>query len=292
MFSKINNITYLKNEPLSKHCTFKVGGNAKYFISAHNIDALLDVLYTCNQHSINHKVIGNGSNLLFDDLGYNGAIIKYDDNFKQFKNGLVQASAGCNISELIQFAQQNTLGGFEFAIGVPAQLGGAITNNLGAYNQEISTYIEKVTILKNNHIVYLSKNDCNFNYHSSALQNSNSIILGATFNLPPQDKNTTIQKANEYFSKRKNSQPLEYPNAGSIFKRTNQIVPAKLIDDTELKGLTIGNAQVSTKHSGFIINLGNAKCKDILNLIKIIKNKIYEKYLINLIEEIEYLSYL
>ena len=135
MFSKINNISQLKNEPLSNYCSLKVGGNAKFFISAHNIDALLDTLYICNQHSINNKIIGNGSNLLFDDLGYNGAIIKYDNNLIQIKNNLLQASAGCTISELLQFTQQHNLGGFEFATGVPAQLGGAITNNLGAYNQ-------------------------------------------------------------------------------------------------------------------------------------------------------------
>lgn len=292
MFSKINNITYSPHELLSKHCTFKVGGNAKYFISAHNIDALLDTLYTCKQHSINHKIIGNGSNLLFDDLGYNGAIIKYDDNFKQIKNGLLQASSGCSMAELIQYTQQYNLGGFEFAIGIPAQLGGAIVNNLGAYNMEISTHLQQVTILQNNHIVYLNKNDCDFKYHSSNLQNSKSIILGATFNLPHQDKHISQEKALNYFTKRKNSQPLNLPNAGSIFKRTEEIIPAKLIDETGLKGLTIGNAQISTKHAGFIVNLGNAKCSDILNLIKIIKNKIYEKYSINLIEEIEYLPYL
>ncbi len=292
MFSKINNITYLKNEPLNKHCTFKIGGNAKHFILAHNIDSLLDTLYTCKQHSINHKIIGNGSNILFDDLGYNCAIIKYDNNFKQIKDGILQASSGCNLSELIQYARLNDLGGFEFATGVPAQLGGAIVNNLGAYNLDISTHIQQITILSNNRIIYLNKNDCDFKYHSSNLQNSNSIVLGATFSLPYQDKNITRDKALEYFSKRQNLQPLNLPNAGSIFKRTEKIIPAKLIDETGLKGLTIGNAQISTKHAGFIVNLGNAKSKDILKLIEIIKNKIYEKYNVVLETEIEYLPYL
>jgi len=291
MFSKINNITYLKNEALSKHCSFKVGGNAKHFIYIHTIDSLLDVLHTCKQHSIKHKIIGGGSNILFDDLGFDGLIIKYDNNIINFKNQILQASSGCSLSQLIQYTQQLNLGGFEFAIGVPAQLGGAIVNNLGAHNQEISTYINHVTILKNNQIVYLSKNDCNFSYHSSGFQNQNCILLGATFNLPHQDKSITQQIALEYLTKRKNAQPLEFPNAGSIFRRTESIVPSRLIDELGLKGVQIGDAQISAKHAGFIVNLGNAKCKEILKLIEIIKNKIYEKYGINLQLEIEYLSY-
>lgn len=291
MFSKINNITILKNEPLANHCSFKVGGKAKFFIMAHEIDSLLDVLHICNQHSINHKIIGGGSNILFDDLGFNGAIIFYDNDFKQIKDGKLQASSGCDLSRLIQYTKQFNLGGFEFSVGVPAKLGGAIVNNLGAYNQEISTYIDYVSVLKNNQILYLAKQDCNFNYHSSKLQNDNSIILGATFNLPFQNKIITQQKCIDFFSKRNNSQPLNFPNAGSIFRRTEHVIPAKLIDDLGLKGLRIGDAQVSTKHAGFIVNLGNAKSKEILNLIKIIKNKIHEKYYIELCLEIEHLPY-
>lgn len=291
MFSKINNITLLKNEPLRNHCSFKIGGNSKFFISAHDIDSLLDVLYTCKQHSIKHKIIGNGSNLLFDDLGFNGAIIKYNDTFKQIKHNKLYVSSGVNLSELISYTQQYNLGGFEFSIGVPAQLGGAVVNNLGAYNNEISTYIEYITILRKNQIIYLTKDDCNFCYHSSIFQNNKDIVLSAIFNLPFQDKGTTRCKALDFFNKRKNSQPLEFSNAGSIFKREENIVPAKLIDKAGLKGLTIGDAQVSIKHSGFIINLGNATSNQVLKLIEIIKNNIFEKYNIILHSEIEYIAY-
>ena len=292
MFSKINNITFLKNEPLSKYCSFKIGGNSRYFICAHNIDALLDVIYMCKQHSINYKIIGGGSNMLFDDLGYNGAIIRYDDNFKQIKDNKLYASSGCNLSELISFIQQYNLSGLEFAIGVPAKLGGAIINNLGAYNQEICTYIEHITILRKKQIVYLTKSDCKFDYHVSNLQHSDDIVLSAIFNLPFQDKIVTRTKALEYFNKRKKSQPLDLSNAGSIFKRHDDIIPAKLIDEARLKGLSVNNAQVSTKHAGFIVNLGEAKCKDVLKLIEIIKNKIYEQYNISLQLEIEYVPYI
>lgn len=292
MFLNINNSLTLLNEPLSKHCSFKIGGNAKYFVNTHNIDALLDVLNLCKSHSIPYKIIGNGSNMLFDDLGYNGAIIKYTDNSLFIKTKKLYVSSGVYVAELIKFCTHNNLGGTEFAVGVPAQLGGAIVNNLGAYNQEISTYIEHVTVLRKNHIVYLSKEDCNFSYHSSNLQNSHDIILAAIFNLPSQPKSSILQNAKTYFIKRKQSQPLEYHNAGSIFKRDNNITPAKLIDDAGLKGLRVGDAQVSTKHAGFIVNLGNATCKNVLKLIEIIKNKIFEKYGVNISLEIEYLSYL
>ena len=176
MFSKINNITLKINEPLSQHCSFKIGGNAKYFVAAHTIDALLDCLDTCKQHSLPFKLIGGGSNILFDDFGYSGAIIKYDNNTKFIKNGLLHASSGCSVPELIQYCKIFDLGGLEFSVGVPAMLGGAIINNLGAYNQEISNYIQHVTVLQNNQIKYLSKNDCKFDYHSSGLQNKNLII--------------------------------------------------------------------------------------------------------------------
>jgi len=292
MFSKIRNIKLLVNEPLKNHCSFKIGGEAKYFISAHNIDALLDTLYTCKQHSIKHKIIGNGSNMLFDDLGYKGAIIQYADNFKQIKDNKLYASSGTDLSELLQYSIQNNLGGLEFSVGVPAKLGGAIVNNLGAYNNQISTYIEYVTVLKRKQILYLTKDDCKFSYHASKLQNGKYIVLSAVFNLPHQNKVDTQSKMIELIKKRSSSQPLNLSNAGSIFKREKDIIPAQLIDTAGLKGLRVGDAQVSTKHAGFIVNLGNATSKNILDLIEIIKNKIYEKYNINLKLEIEYLPYL
>ena len=291
MFSKINNLTYLTNEPLSLHSSFKIGGPAKHFVLAHTVDALLDALNICKQHSIQHKIIGNGSNLLFDDKGYYGAIIKYDNDFKQIKNNQLCASSGVDIASLIAYANQRNLSGFEFAVGIPAQLGGAIANNLGAYSCEISTYLEYVTVLRKNQILYLTKNECEFQYHKSIFQNNHDIILGATFNLPIQDKSISQNKILTYLSQRKTTQPLNLPNAGSIFRRDENIIPAKLIDQAGLKGLQIGNAQISTKHAGFIVNLGNATSKDVVKLIEIIKQKIFNKYNIELQLEIEYLPY-
>ena len=291
MFKKINNITYLKNEPLSNFCTFKIGGNAKYIVLAHNIDALLDTINVCIQHSIKYKIIGNGSNMLFDDLGYNGTIIKYVDNYKKLVDNALYVSSGNYLSDLIQYTSSNNLSGLEFAIGVPAQLGGAITNNLGAYNHDIGSLTQYVTVLRGKHIAYLNQDECRFTYHKSSLQNSTDIILSAIIHLTPSNKAQILSNTKQFFARRTSTQPLQHANAGSIFKRMDNVIPAKLIDELQLKGTRIGGAQISTKHAGFIVNLNGATCKDVLQLIDIIKSKIYEKYNINLELEIEYLPF-
>ncbi len=290
MFKKINNILVLKQEPLKNHCTFKIGGNAKYFIFAHTIDSLLDTIFTCQKHSLKYKIIGGGSNLLFDDLGYNGAIIKYDEQRIEHKDNMLLASSGCDLSTIIQKSSSLKLGGLEFTIGIPIQLGGAIVNNFGAYNNQISDFIGNVTILNDKTVEYLNKDECNFCYHSSIFQSNNYIILAATLNLINQNNKQSQNNCIEYLKKRKNSQPINLPNAGSIFKRTD-IIPAKLIEEAGLKGTQIGQAQISTLHSGFIVNTGNASCKDVLALIELIKLKIYEKYNVHLQLEIEYIKY-
>ncbi len=291
MFKHIKNLIYLPNEPLNKHCSFKIGGNAKHFLIVNSIDALLDSIYLCKQHSIKSKIIGGGSNLLFDDSGFDGAIIKYNNSFIKINNNTVYSCSGLDMFSLIQHIKEYNLGGLEFSIGVPAMLGGAIVNNLGAYNNDISTYVKHITVLRKNHIIYLNKGDCNFEYHSSIFQKNNDIILAATFNLPYQNKSITQKNLLEYLSKRTSSQPLNLPNAGSIFKRSNNIIPAKLIDTAGLKGLQINNCQISTKHAGFIVNLGNASSADVLALIEIIKNKIYDQYDVILEPEIEYVPF-
>ncbi len=291
MFKRINNITYLKDEPLRNLCTFQIGGNAKYIVLAHNIDALLDTINVCIQHNIKYKVIGNGSNILFDDLGYNGTIIKYVDSHKKIRDNALYASSGAYLSELVQYTSDNCLSGLEFAVGVPAQLGGALVNNLGAYNHDIGSLIQYVTVLRDKCIVYLNKSDCNFNYHTSIFQNNSDIILAAILTLSPSNTPSIKSKIQEYLIQRTSTQPLQYANAGSIFRRTDKIIPAKLIDELQLKGTRVGAAQISTKHAGFIVNLDGATCKDVLQLIDIIKSRVYEKYNINLELEIEYLPF-
>lgn len=291
MFSNIFNITYLKNEPLKKHSTFKIGGPAKYFIYTHSLDSLLDVLYKCHQHSIKYKVIGGGSNLLFDDTGFDGTIITYDNHSMQIDGNTLYANSGCHISDIIRYTHQYQLSGFEFCVGVPSKLGGAIVNNFGAYNHQISNCVEQVTVLRNNGLVYTKPDDCDFTYHTSIFQTNGDIILAAVFNLESQNKDVSKTKMLEYLSKRKASQPLEFPSAGSVFKRAENLIPAQLIDKCGLKGMTINDAEVSTKHAGFIINKGQAKSKDVLTLIELIKQEVYKKHNVLLEPEIEYISY-
>lgn len=290
MFNKINNITLSKTEPLNRHCTFNIGGVCDFFVQTKSINSLIDLIYTCQQHSIPYKVIGNGSNLLFDDLGFKGVIIQYTNDTIQYKNNVLSISSGAEISNIIHFCLQNNLGGLEFAIGVPCKLGGAIFNNLGAYNCSISDYLTNVTVLRKKHLVFLNKLDCGFSYHSSRF-NKGDIILSANFNLPKQDKEITQFKAQQYINKRIISQPLKFPNAGSVFRRKGSVIPAKLIDLAGLKGMRIGDAQVSVKHAGFIVNRGCAKSSEVLRLIELIKYDIFDKNKINLELEIEYIPY-
>lgn len=290
MFNKIHNIILNKNEPLNRHCTFNIGGDCDFFIQTKNTNSLIDVIYTCEQHNIPYKVIGNGSNLLFDDNGFKGVIIQYINDTIQYKDDILSISSGADLSTIIQYCLNHNIGGFEFAIGVPCKLGGAIINNLGAYNHSISDNLTNIAILKNKHLVFLNKSDCEFAYHSSNID-KNNIILSANFTPPRQNRELTQFKAQQYINKRIISQPLKYPNAGSIFKRNNNLIPAKLIDNAGLKGLRVGDAQVSVKHSGFIVNRGNAKSKDVLKLIELIKADIFEKYTTTLELEIEYLPF-
>ncbi len=290
MFSKIHNINIAKNEPLNHHCTFNIGGECDFFVQTKSTNSLIDVIYTCNQHNIPYKVIGNGSNLLFDDNGFKGVIIQYTNDTIQYKDKVLSVSSGADMSNVIQYCLNHDIGGFEFAIGIPCKIGGAIVNNLGAYNHSISDNLTTVTVLRNKHLVFLSKDDCGFDYHSSKIHKKD-IILSANFTPPKQDCEVTRFKAQQYINKRIISQPLKYPNAGSVFRRKDNLIPAKLIDNAGLKGLRVGNAQISVKHAGFIVNRGGAKCKDVLTLINLIKEDILTKYNQNLELEIEYLPY-
>lgn len=290
MFKNIGNITLLKNEPLKEHCAFKVGGNAKFFVKALTVDSFIDSLYFCKQHNIKCRIIGGGSNILFDDKGFDGAIIQLVSERILIKDNILKADCGTSIAKLISATVQNNLCGFEYAIGVPALLGGALVNNLGAHDESIDKYLTEIAIIRNKQLLFLKPDECKFTYHSSSFQNSKDILLSATFNLPAQNADITRAKAQHLLNKRTISQPLQYPNAGSIFKRTENIIPAKLIDEAGLKGLSVNDAQVSVKHSGFIINKGQATSKDILQLIEIVKQKVYEKFNISLELEIEYIQ--
>lgn len=290
MLKNSNSLVILQNENLAKYSNFKIGGNAKFLAKCNTIDALLDVLNYAHQHSIKYKIIGGGTNILFDDLGFGGYIILYNANRIQLNTHLF-AEAGCTISQIIQFGMSNGFGGFEFMSGVPVRLGGAIANNFGAYGYDLASKIENVCVLRDNQVVYLSPNECEFGYHASGFQTSDDIILSAKLKIQPSSPQEVSSQVVKYTKLRGTSQPIAYANCGSVFKREEDVIPAKLIDEAKLKGARVGGAEVSRMHSGFIINKGDASCKDVLLLISLIQQKIFNKYGVWLHPEIEYLPF-
>lgn len=290
MLKNSNALTVLHNERLSKYSNFRIGGNAKLIVRCRTIDALLDALNYASKHSIKHKIIGGGTNMLFDDLGFDGMIIKYEaDNI--FFNGELFAEAGCTISQIIQLGLANNFGGYEFMSGVPTLLGGAVANNFGAYGFDLGSRVMSVTVLKGNQIVYLSPSECGFGYHASKFQNGEDIILSAKLQIQPSTPEKISSEVLKYTKLRGTSQPIAYANCGSVFRREGEVVPAKLIDEAGLKGNSVGDAEVSRLHSGFIINKGNASCRDVLSLIQLVQQKIFDKYGVQLQPEIEYLPF-
>lgn len=300
MFKNIKNIIVKENFELSTISTIRIGGKAKYFIICKNISALKSTIKTCFKHNLDYKVIGGASNILFDDLGFYGVIIKLE--FKKLKRygRIIALSSDINLCSLINFCCQNNLSGLENFIGIPCTLGGAIHNNLGAFENEISNQIisvKYITIkisgknklkIKNNH-KKINKND--FCYRKTNFLTKNDIILSSKLKLNYLDKDSIILNLHNYFLKKSSSQPVECLSLGSIFKRGDFPPPALLIDKLGLKGYSIGNAEISKKHAGFIINKSNASSEDVKKLISTIKEKVKTKYGFTLEEEIEYLPF-
>lgn len=270
----------IKNELMSKHTSFKVGGPAKIYITVETIEQLRDTIKILKLENIKYKVIGNGSNLLVKDEGYRGAIIKLSFNSIEIKENKVEVGAGVKNGMLAQKLLQNEITGFEFASGIPGTIGGAIVMNAGAHGKEMKDIVYSVTYYncENNEVQTIKNEECNFEYRNSKFKNSNVIIIKVVLKLQKGNIAEIKQKIDEYKQFRIEKQPIEYPSAGSTFKRGTDFITAKLIDDAGLKGLTIGGAQVSEKHAGFIINKNNATATDIINLIEEVQKIVYEKF--------------
>ena len=275
------------NEPMSKHTTFKIGGNADYYVCPESQSELKEIIDTLKKHSLPYMVIGNGSNLLVSDKGIDGAVISTEKITDITVSGKsIYASAGVKLSALASEATKNSLSGLEFAAGIPGTVGGGVFMNAGAYDGEMKNIIEFVRVLRDGQIIDLTPDLCFFGYRTSVFQSTDDIILGASFLLIPGDRDEITQKIYDLNSRRKLKQPLEYPSAGSAFKRPEGYFAGKLIDDSGLRGFSIGGAQVSEKHCGFIINKGGATASDVTELIKFIKTSVYIRYGVKLQEEI------
>lgn len=276
------------NEPMKKYTSFRVGGPADILVTPESYDQLKEVINLSRLNNIPCLVIGNGSNLLIKDGGIRGIVIKLSKlNDIKIDGNKVIAQSGALLSKVSKVVAENEFVGFEFASGIPGSVGGAVTMNAGAYNGEISQVIESALVLdKDMNIVTLNKDDLELGYRMSSIIKYGYTVLEATFKFEKGNKEHIYNRIEELSKKRRDKQPLEYPSAGSTFKRPEGYFAAKLIEDSGLKGVHVGDAEVSMKHSGFIINKGNATSKDIIDLIKIVQKTVKDNFNVDLHTEV------
>lgn len=274
----INKENIILNEPMSKHTSFKTGGNAKFFVKAYSVNEIKDVLKVVKENKIPLFILGNGTNLLVKDEGFNGIVLQIKLNDINIVDNIVTVDAGVKNAVLSNKILEKNLTGFEFASGIPGTIGGAIKMNAGAYGNEMKDIVQEVTYIDfDGNINTISNEQCKFEYRNSIFFKLNCVILQTKLKLELGNKEEIRNKIKELAIQRKEKQPLEYPNAGSTFKRGEDFITAKVIDECGLKGYNIGGAEVSQKHAGFIINKNNATSQDILDLIKYVQNKVKEK---------------
>ena len=281
------------DEPMKKHISFKVGGPADFLVKPETEEELIQVIKLVKKENIPFLVIGNGSNLLVKDGGIRGVVIELTDNFNNYEieGNIIKAQSGALLSILGRNALKNSLTGFEFAAGIPGTLGGALAMNAGAYGGEMKQVIKTVRLMDTEgNIFELSNEEMKFEYRRSILTTNDFIVLSAVIELKQGNADEIKETMVDYANRRSTKQPLNFPSAGSTFKRPEGYFAAKLIDDCGLKGLTLRDAQVSEKHCGFVVNLGNATAKDILDLMYIVKSTVKSKFGITLEEEVKILG--
>lgn len=274
-----------RNISLSTLTTYKTGGVAKLVIYPNNINNLKELITLIHKYNINYFLLGKGSNILFSDKEFNGIIIKLDKlNKFEIKQNEIYVESGMILSKLVQESIKNNLTGLEFAIGIPGTIGGAIYMNAGAYGSNMSNIIKSVIALNEKlQIEEIPLEKLKFDYRYSIFQaNKNLICVAANIKLEFGNHDEIASKVKENLLKRKNSQPLEYPSAGSVFRNPEGNYAGKIIEELGLKGKSIGGAEISTKHANFIINKNNASSSDILNLIKLVQKEAKDKYKIDL----------
>ncbi len=268
------------DEPLSEHTSFNIGGPADIFVSVQNEEELAAVLKIACEKDVPHLIIGNGSNFLFSDKGYRGIIIKLGEAFGDIsvKDNEITVGAAKLLSGTSSFACRSGLAGMEFASGIPGTIGGAIFMNAGAYGGEMKDIVLSARLMSadGSSITELSKDELELGYRHSIIQETGDIVLSVVLGLEPDDSDAIAARISELSARRNAKQPVQYPSAGSTFKRPVGGYAAALIEDAGLKGYTIGGAKVSEKHSGFIINIGGASCSDVLELMKYVQQKVYE----------------
>lgn len=281
---------YIKaDEPMAKHTTFRVGGNADFFVEAGSPEELSNIIKYLKQTERSYLILGNGSNLLVGDKGYEGVVLHLGSRFNRIETegNTVTAQAGALLSAVSKAAARAGLTGLEFASGIPGTVGGAVVMNAGAYGGEMKQVVSKVTVMtEEGEILELDNDTMEFGYRTSIIKNRPFIALEAQLTLMPGEMAAIQEKMEDFAVRRKSKQPLEYPSAGSVFKRPEGYFAGKLIMDAGLRGYRIGGAQVSEKHCGFIINLGNATAADVSELIDEVTERVKEQFSVTLEPEV------
>jgi len=278
------------DEPMKRHTTFRIGGPADILVTPGREEEISRIYNLCRKSDIPLLVMGNGGNLLVRDEGIRGVVLKLLDNFSKYtvSEDIIEAQAGILLSRLSNIAAESGLTGLEFASGIPGTLGGAITMNAGAYGGEMSQVVQDTRCLdEKGNICTLQGKEHNFGYRKSIFSGTCTILLSSRIKLTKGNAGEIKARMEEYAASRKAKQPLSYPSAGSVFKRPDGYYAGRLIEDAGLKGYTIGGAQVSALHAGFIINLGDASARDVLSLIEYIQTTVREKFGVELEPEVK-----
>ena len=280
-FLNDNHIEYICDEPMKNHTTFKVGGNAQVIVTVNNKEELSALMKYISTENISYFILGKGSNLLVSDSGIKGVVITLSGEFTDIKTkdgNKIFAGAGASLMKLCRFAQENSLSGLEFAYGIPGSVGGAVFMNAGAYGGEMKDCLVSADyITPQGECGTFTIDELQLGYRTSVFKNKNYIIIGCTLSLKEENKDIIKEKMDDLLGRRRSKQPIEYPSAGSTFKRPEGAFAGTLIESCGLKGYTIGGACVSEKHAGFIINKGGATFEDIDSLIKEVQKKVKDE---------------
>lgn len=297
ILNSIREITGEKNasadEVMSAHTTFRVGGPADYFASPSDADQVAGLIELCRECEIPYFVLGNGSNLLVSDVGYRGMIINIMDNMNGITvdGDVITAQAGAKLVRVSRLARDNSLTGLEFASGIPGTIGGAVYMNAGAYGGEMKDVVTSVKVMDaDGHIYDMSSDELDFSYRHSAVEAEGLIVLEVTMKLAAGVQQDIDDRMKELSDSRRTKQPLEYPSAGSTFKRPEGYFAGKLIMDAGLRGYSVGGAQVSEKHCGFVVNRGGATAADVTGLIRDVQKKVMDQFGVMLEPEVKMLG--
>lgn len=281
-------IEFKQGEPMKKHTSFKIGGAADFFVCPETSAKTFKAVEIALENNLAVTVVGNGSNLLVSDRGIAGMVICLEKMNRVTVNGnVVTAEAGAMLGKIASEAAANSLTGMEFAAGIPGSVGGAVVMNAGAYGGEMKDIVKKVVAVKDGKVVEFEGKDCDFAYRHSIFSSGGYIIIQVEMELKPGEKNEILGVMKDLAGRRREKQPLEFPSAGSTFKRPVGYFAGALIEEAGLKGFKIGDAQVSEKHAGFVINCGEATCEQVLELVAEVKNRVFENSGVVLEEEIK-----